>query len=108
MSNDFQISVNHIVDIAVISIVGDVTDTSNKVIGDTYNRDKVLNSPKILLKFDNDCYIDSGGLVAIIDIAIEGHKRGQKINACGLSDHFQKIFYMVGLTRQLKTKIPKS
>ena len=99
MSKDVQISIIHKVDIAVIGITGDVTATSNKAIADAYNSDKVLDSPKILLKFDNDCYINSDGLVAIIDIAVEGYKRGQRINACGLSDHFQKIFHMVGLTR---------
>ena len=75
MRKDIQISINYKVDKAVI------------------------NSPKILLKFDKDCYINSDGLAAIIEIAVEGYKRGQKINACGLSDHFQKIFHLVGLTR---------
>ena len=99
MSKDIQITINNKDDLAVISIRGDVTATSNKVISDAYNRDNVINSLQILLRFDKDCYINSDGLAAIIDIAIEGYKRGQKINACGLSDHFQKIFHMMGLTR---------
>jgi anti-anti-sigma factor len=53
----------------------------------------------ILLRFGKDCYINSGGLAFLIDIASEGRKKGQKIAATGLSDHFQKIFHMVGLTR---------
>jgi len=99
MSKDIQLSIIHKEDIAVISITGDVTATSNKMICDAYKKDKVINSPKVLLKFDNDCYINSDGLAAIIDIAIEGYKKEQKINACGLSGHFQKIFHLVGLTR---------
>ena len=53
----------------------------------------------VLLQFDKSCYINSGGLASLIDIASEGRKKNQKIHAYGLSEHFQKIFHMVGLTR---------
>jgi len=72
---------------------------TGEVIGNAYGSTDVLNSPKILLQFDKDCYINSGGLASLIDIASEGRKKQQKIHAYGLSDHFQKIFHMVGLTR---------
>jgi anti-anti-sigma factor len=99
MSKDIQVSTSFKEDIAVISIKGDVTAVTGDVISNTYEGDTVSNAPKILLQFDKDCYINSGGLAYMIDIASEGRKKGQKIHACGLSDHFQKIFHMVGLTR---------
>jgi stage II sporulation protein AA (anti-sigma F factor antagonist) len=100
MSKDIQVSTSHKGDIAVISIRGDVTAATGEVIGDAYYLDDIVfNSPKILLQFDKDCYINSGGLASLIDIASEGRKKQQMIHACGLSDHFQKIFHMVGLTR---------
>jgi anti-anti-sigma factor len=100
MSKDIQVSTGHKGDIAVISIKGDVTAATGEVIGEAYHLDDVVfNSPKILLQFDKDCYINSGGLASLIDIASEGRKKNQKIHAYGLSDHFQKIFKMVGLTR---------
>ena len=99
MSKDIQVSISHKGDIAVISIKGDVTATTGEVIGNAYKSESVSNSPKILLHFDKDCYINSGGLASLIDIASEGRKKKQKIHAYGLSDHFQKIFHMVGLTR---------
>jgi anti-sigma B factor antagonist len=99
MSKDIQVSTSHKDDIAVISIKGDVTAMTGEVIGKAYQSDSVSNSPKILLHFDKDCYINSGGLASLIDIASEGRKKEQKIHAYGLSDHFQKIFHMVGLTR---------
>ena len=92
-------TVSHKGDIAVISIQGDVTAVTGEVIVDAYGSNDVSNSPKILLQFDKDCYINSGGLAFLIDIASEGRKKRQKIHAYGLSDHFQKIFNMVGLTR---------
>ncbi len=99
MSKDIQVSTSQKGDIAVISIKGDVTAMTGEVIGNAYQNDTVSNSPKILLQFDKDCYINSGGLASLIDIASEGRKKEQKIHAYGLSDHFQKIFRMVGLTR---------
>ena len=99
MSKDIKVSTSHKGDIAVICIQGDVTAVTGEVIGNAYGSTDVLNSPKILLQFDKDCYINSGGLASLIDIASEGRKKQQKIHAYGLSDHFQKIFHMVGLTR---------
>ena len=99
MSKDIQVTTSHKGNIAVISIKGDVTAVTGEVIGDAYQGEAVLNAPKILLQFDKDCYINSGGLASLIDIASEGRKKDQKIHAYGLSDHFQKIFHMVGLTR---------
>jgi anti-sigma B factor antagonist len=99
MSKDIQVSTSQKGDIAIISIKGDITAITGEVIGNAYQNDTVSNSPKILLQFDKDCYINSGGLASLIDIASEGRKKEQKIHAYGLSDHFQKIFHMIGLTR---------
>ena len=99
MSKDIQVSTSHKGDIAVIHIKGDVTAMTGEVIGNAYKSESVSSSPKILLHFDKDCYINSGGLASLIDIASEGRKKEQKIHAYGLSDHFQKIFHMVVLTR---------
>ena len=99
MSKDIQVSTSQKGDIAIISIKGDVTAVTGEVIGNAYHDVLISSAPKILLQFDKDCYINSGGLASLIDIASEGRKKAQKIHAYGLSDHFQKIFQMVGLTR---------
>jgi anti-sigma B factor antagonist len=99
MSKGIKVSTSSEGDIAVISIQGDVTADTGEIIASAYEDDAVLNSPKVLLQFDGDCYINSGGLASLIDIAAAGRKKEQKIHAYGLSDHFQKIFHMVGLTR---------
>ena len=99
MSKDIQVSTSQKGDIAIISIKGDVTAVTGEVIGNAYHDVLISSAPKILLQFDKDCYINSGGLESLIDIASEGRKKAQKIHAYGLSDHFQKIFQMVGLTR---------
>jgi len=99
MSKDINVSTSQEGDVAVINIAGDVTAVTGQVIKDAYQSGDVYESPKILLAFGKDCYINSGGLAFLIDIASEARKKDQKIHAAGLSEHFQKIFHMIGLTR---------
>ena len=99
MGKDIKVSTSQEGDIAVISIQGDVTADTGEVIASAYKNRSVADASKILLQFDKDCYINSGGLASLIDIAATGRQKEQKIHAYGLSDHFQKIFHMVGLSR---------
>lgn len=98
MDKDIKVSTCQEGGIAIISIQGDVTADTGEVIASAYNS-SVADAPMILLQFDKECYINSGGLAFLIDIAAAGRKKEQKIHAYGLSDHFQKIFHMVGLSR---------
>jgi anti-sigma B factor antagonist len=99
MSKDIKVSISQVNDIIVIDIEGDITAVTGEVVQEAYMTDSIAEDTSILLRFAKDCYINSGGLAFLIDIASEGRKKGQKIAATGLSDHFQKIFHMVGLTR---------
>jgi anti-anti-sigma factor len=101
MNKDIQITIKNKDDITVISITGDITIESKKLFFEAYQSDTVENSTKILLKFDKNCYIDSDGRATLIDILAEGCRKGQKVNVCGLSNHFQKIFDLVGLTNYI-------
>jgi anti-anti-sigma factor len=99
MSKEIEITTTKKGDSAVMKIKGDVTAVTGSSLEKAYNVDTVSCASKVVLSFDNTCYINSGGLAFLIDIASKGRKKDQKICAAGLSDHFQKIFHMVGLTR---------
>ena len=103
MGIGIKVSTDHVKDVAIIGIQGDVTAATGEVIVKTYNDDSILNSPKILLEFDKDCYINIGGLAYLIDIVAAARKKEQIIYACGLSEHFQKLFHMVGLSKCIST-----
>lgn len=102
MGKNIKVSTSQEGDIVVISIQGDVTADTGEVIENAYKNGSVENAPNLLLHFDEECYINSGGLAFLIDIASAGRKKEQKIHAYGLSDHFQKIFHMIGITRCIK------
>ncbi len=99
MNKDIKVSTAYEDDVVFIDITGDITAVTGGVVKGAYDKDNVSNSSKILFRFGKDCYINSGGLAFLIDIASEGRKKEQKLAATGLSEHFQKIFHMVGLTR---------
>jgi len=99
MNKDINVSTSQVDDIVYLDIKGDLTAITGKVVMDAYQAENVARASMIMFRFGKDCYINSGGLAFLIDIASEGRKKEQKIAATGLSDHFQKIFHMVGLTR---------
>ena len=57
---------------------------------------------KILIQFEEDAYINSGGIAVLIQILAQTQKNDQQIGITGLSEHFKKIFGMVGITKFAK------
>ena len=99
MSNNIEVSIKIINDIPVIGIKGDVTAETGAEVKSAYETISMEGAMKIGCHFDPTCYINSGGLAFFIEIASESRKNKQTVCICGLSDHFLKIFKMVGLTR---------
>ena len=99
MEKNIEVTISMKGNAAVLGIRGDVTATTGVSLEEACNGNGVADGPKLVLSFDKSCYINSGGLAFLINIATQGRKKGQKIYVTGLSDHFQKIFHMVGLTR---------
>jgi len=95
-----EIKIEREKDIAVLQIQGDITAHSEPYINEAY---KGLNeqgaAPKILIHFQEDAYINSGGIAVLIQILAQTRKNDQQIGITGLSEHFKKIFRMVGITK---------
>ena len=87
-------------DISILHIQGDITAHSEPHINEAY---KKLNdqgpTKKILIQFEADAYINSGGIAVLIQILAQTQKNNQQIGITGLSEHFKKIFLMVGITK---------
>lgn len=99
MNKEIQVSISAKDDVLILNIKGDVTANSGVAIEEAYQKVSADGAKKILLYFDQDGYINSGGIAILIGIASESRKVAQKIRITGLSSHFQKIFNMVGLTK---------
>jgi len=99
MNKDIQVSISSKNDVSILNIKGDVTAITGETIEDAYQKVTTAGAKRILLCFDKDGYINSGGIAILIGVASESRKKEQKIRITGLSSHFQKIFDMVGLTK---------
>ena len=88
--------------VTLFDIKGDITAFSEPFLNDAYKQVSEQETDKILLNFDRDAYINSGGIAVLIQILAQTRKRNQVIGITGLSDHFVKIFNMVGITKFAK------
>ena len=86
-------------DILLLDIRGDVTAFSEPSLDSAYNSAKESSPKKIILKFEEAAYINSDGIAILIQVLAQSRRNNQKIGITGLSDHFKKVFNMVGITR---------
>ena len=97
-TNQFQLEQQN--DITLMHIQGDITAQSEPVINDAYKKaNDQGTAQKILVQFEEGAYINSGGIAVLIQILAHTQKKNQQIGITGLSDHFKKIFNMVGISK---------
>jgi anti-anti-sigma factor len=85
--------------VAIIDLVGDVTTFAEEKINGAYAQVTGQGAKHILLNFRQNDYINSAGIAILIGIVTEVNRNSQKLAVSGLSQHFQKIFRMVGLAQ---------
>jgi anti-anti-sigma factor len=89
-------------DVTLFDVSGDVNRFSEPFFKDAYAQVDSQETNKILLKFDEKTYINSEGLKVLIQLLAETNKNQQQVGIVGLSEHFKKIFRMVGITKFAK------
>jgi anti-anti-sigma factor len=99
MKQEVEIHLKKHGDITIFDIQGDVTVFSEPFFNEAYKNANIEGMSKILLKFYENAYINSGGIAVLIQLLAETKKNQQKISIAGLSPHFQKIFNMVGISK---------
>ena len=99
MQNKNEITLKTRGSIVILNIQGDITSFSEPFLNQAYKEANDQGTEKILLKVDEGAYINSGGIAVLIQILAQTKKNNQVIGITGLSDHFKKIFNMVGITK---------
>ena len=99
MNDDIQVTVRFERGATIIDLAGDITTFAEEAINEAYHRASSDGAHNIIFNFREDDYINSAGIAILIGILTEARKRDQRLLMTGLSDHFQKIFRMVGLTQ---------
>ena len=96
-SNDINLEQHGAV--TLFDIQGDLTSFSEPFLSEAYQNANTQGANKILLKIDKEAYINSGGIAVLIQILALSKRNNQNIGITGISDHFKKIFGMVGITK---------
>jgi anti-anti-sigma factor len=99
MKQEIEIRLETLEEVTLFDIKGDMTIVSEPFLEEAYKNANTQGTSKILLKFDQDAYINSGGIAVLIQLLAEARRNNQQIGITGLSDHFKKIFSMVGITK---------
>ena len=99
MTQANEILLEQLGDVTLCDIRGDVTILSESFLNAAYEDANNQGASKILLKFEENAYINSGGISVLIQLLAKTQQNSQQIGIIGLSDHFKKIFNMVGITK---------
>jgi len=86
----------------IIDLEGDVTIFADEEIACAYQSALDGGGDRIFLNFDKVDYMNSAGIVILINLIVAARKRNVNVGVYGLSAHFQKIFDMAGITRHAK------
>jgi len=99
MQNKNEIKLEKHGDVMLLDIEGDITAFSEPFLNEAYKNANNEGAAKILLQVGQDAYINSGGIAVLIQILAQTKRNNQNIGITGLSEHFKKIFNMVGITK---------
>lgn len=99
LEDELSVSTRERDGIAIIDLVGDVTTFAEEKINNAYAEVTNRGARHILMNFRQNDYINSAGIAILIGIVTEVNRHNQKLAVSGLSQHFQKIFRMVGLAQ---------
>ena len=99
MQNENEITIEKRGEVTVLDIRGDVTAFSEPFLNEAYQTASSQGADKILLKMDQQAYINSGGIAILIQILAQTRQKKQTIGITGISEHFKKIFNMVGISK---------
>ncbi|MFQ5708286.1 MAG: STAS domain-containing protein [bacterium] len=101
MNKDTRVETRVVNDVGILDIQGEVTSFSEKLLLEAYERFTQEGITKIGLNFEQVSYINSAGMAIIIGILTKSRKKGQVLRSWGLTEHFKKIFDMVGITKYM-------
>lgn len=102
MGQDTEIRIERHGQTTLFEVLGDVTAAAEPAFRKAYEGEEGQAAKNILLKFEPTAYINSGGIAVLIQLLARAKQRNQQIGITGLSEHFKKIFRMVGITKFAK------
>ena len=82
--------------VAAIQVTGDITSASEGPLMEAYTAASAAGTKTIVLDFSGLDYMNSGGIGLLVTLLVRAQRQGQRLTACGLSEHYREI---LALTR---------
>ena len=91
-------AVREVPPLAVIDLAGEVTTFAADAMKSAYREAAGRTTRGVLLNFKEVEYINSSGISTVIGLLTEARNSDRELLICGLSEHYAKIFDIMGLT----------
>ena len=96
-----HISVRTVGEVAIIDVTGSLTEGSEKEMDIAYQQVQIEGLTKILINFDRQCFITSGGFGLIVKLIWQTRNTGQVLRVAHSSDQTRELFDVIGLTQSI-------
>ena len=87
--------------VSVIDIQGEVSAFAEKVLNEAFSQASGAGVRAVLLNFSGLEYMNSSGIGLLVTTLIRANRQGQKLMACGLSEHYRHIFELTRLNEAI-------
>jgi anti-anti-sigma factor len=94
-----EIEIESLETVTVLDIKGDITAFSESSLGNAYQKVCEQGAGRIVINIEKEAYINSGGIAVLIQILAQTRRNDQRVAISGITEHFKKIFNMVGITK---------
>ena len=84
--------------VAIIDLNGDIDGYATEALEAAYAQAKDRHASAILLNFAGMEYMNSKGIALIVVLLSWARRAGQRLLACGLTDHYLEIFQITRLS----------
>ncbi len=86
---------------SVIDIEGEVNSFAENALMDAYTEASSKGAKAIILNFSHLVYMNSSGIGLLVTLLIRVKRQGQRLLACGLSEHYRQIFELTRLNEAI-------
>jgi len=81
----------------VVEVHGDMHGGSEEALMAAYADACGASTKGVVLNFDKLEFLNSGGIGLLVTLLVRANRSGQRIGACGLSEHYREIFELTRL-----------
>jgi anti-sigma B factor antagonist len=81
----------------IVEVQGDMNAGSEDLLMAAYADACGTATKAVVLNFHKLEFLNSGGIGLLVTLLVRANRSGQRIGACGLSDHYREIFELTRL-----------